>query len=135
MILPHNYQISAFLLMPGAVLSKKPWAVVVMMCFSAVQALVPFNMLYITLTVYVSNIQECRWFWEVIQYVYIHGEFSILSFVIGKKKKCMKGLFPLPYFFGICGGHQISSNSFPLKLFPWCGLGGTQQNRKVFCPC
>lgn len=48
MILPHNHQISAFLLMPGAVFFfKKPWAFVVMMSFSAVQAPVSFNILHI----------------------------------------------------------------------------------------
>lgn len=32
MVLPHNYQISAFLLTSSAVFFKKHWAFVVMMC-------------------------------------------------------------------------------------------------------
>lgn len=47
MVLPHHYQISAFLLTSSAVFFKKHWAFVVMMSSSAVQTLVFFNIVHI----------------------------------------------------------------------------------------
>lgn len=44
----------------------------------------------------------------------------------------MKDLFPLPYFFGTCARHQISSILFPLKLYSH-GVGWEAHSRTERC--